>query len=504
MISRSDFESLNLSYEVTMQLLLVALGLSYIITLYFMSNPLKHTKKFMWRRFLNWFPLGMTYSFMYMGRYNLNVAKNALGDLMTKDDFGFIGGVGFTTYALGLFLIGPVVDRIGGKKGILIGSLGSAIFNGIMGIVLFMYMNGTLHASLVTTFTVLYALNMLFQSFGAVSTIKVKSYWFHVRERGTFGAIFGSLISIGVYFAFDWGEAIANAVKLDRDTSKPSMIYDLMNSLFALNGRTIPAVWLIFFIPAMILLFWGFIDLILLKDTPDECGFARLETHDASHGEKQGHYNYGELIKKIFSNKIIWIIGAIEFSSGILRNGVLQWYKIYAKETHMGIEHITTNWGFWGCVTGILGGFLAGTISDKVFHSKRAPVAGIMQMAMFVAVLAMIFTISSNGMVVGIAAVSIMCSVIGVHSIMSGTATADFGGKKASATATGVADAFAYLGSAVQSFALGKLTTHSWSYWPMFLLPFTLLGLFFAYKIWNYLPAATKKYLEEVEKKKVH
>jgi len=64
-------------------------------------------------------------------------------------------------------------------------------------------------------------MNMLFQSFGAVSTIKIKSFWFHVRERGTFGAIFGTLISLGVYFAFDWGGAIAGAVQLDQPTPPP-------------------------------------------------------------------------------------------------------------------------------------------------------------------------------------------------------------------------------------------------------------------------------------------
>jgi OPA family glycerol-3-phosphate transporter-like MFS transporter len=94
-------------------------------------------------------------------------------------------------------------------------------------------------------------------------------------------------------------------------------------------------------------------------------------------------------------------------------------------------------------------------------------------------------------------------AVIGVHSIMSGTATADFGGKKASATATGVADAFSKAGASVQSFVIGIIATKSWSYWPMFLLPFTILGLVFAIKMWNVLPPATRKYLEEVEKKKV-
>lgn len=485
-----------------MQLFLVCLALSYIIVLYFISNPLKHTKKFMWRRFINWFPLGMTYAFMYMGRYNLNVAKTALGDLMTKEDFGFIGGVGFTVYALSLFFIGPLVDRIGGKRGILLGSIGSAIMNGLMGGILYLFLNNRLKTNLVTAFSITYGLNMLFQSFGAVSTIKVKSSWFHVRERGTFGAIFGTLISLGVYFAFDWGEAIANAVKINHGT-EPSAIYNFLNSLILLEGRTIPALWLIFFIPAIILIFWALIDVILLKDTPDDAGFDQFETHDASHGDHEKKYSYKKLMKKVFSNKIIWTIGIIEFTSGILRNGVLQWYKVFAKETGFGVHHITSNWGFWGCITGIIGGFSAGWISDHLFNSRRAPSAGIMQVVMFFAIGAMAIFLTSNPLIVGGAAVMVMMAVIGVHSIMSGTATADFGGKKASATATGVADAFAYAGSAVQSFALGILTTKSWNYWPLFLLPFTLIGLFFAVKMWRDIPEATKNYLADIANKKV-
>jgi len=33
---------------------------------------------------------GMTYAFLYMGRYNLAVAKNALGALMSNEEFGLI------------------------------------------------------------------------------------------------------------------------------------------------------------------------------------------------------------------------------------------------------------------------------------------------------------------------------------------------------------------------------------------------------------------------------
>ena len=78
-----------------------------------------HSREFRIRRFLNWFPMGLTYAFLYMGRYNLTVSKNALGDLMTKADFGTIFGAGTITYAFAFLINGPLTDRIGGKKGLL-------------------------------------------------------------------------------------------------------------------------------------------------------------------------------------------------------------------------------------------------------------------------------------------------------------------------------------------------------------------------------------------------
>src|SRR3954469_5890975 len=95
----------------SMQLLVVAALLTYIITLYFMRNPMKHSRKFMWKRFLSWFPLGMTYSFMYMARYNLDALATA--DVVTKAQKSQISGMGFLVYALALFTTGPLIDKIG-------------------------------------------------------------------------------------------------------------------------------------------------------------------------------------------------------------------------------------------------------------------------------------------------------------------------------------------------------------------------------------------------------
>src|SRR5436190_13253349 len=229
-----------------MSLSIVFICLALVVGIYFYNNPLKHGPWFLSRRFINWFPLGMTYSFLYMGRYNLTVAKNALGGLMSNEEFGLIFAAGTVTYAFSFLVNGPLVDRIGGKKGILIAAIGAAAANIALGVITWLVLTNRLHVRLVGIFSVTYALNMYFQSYGAVSIIKVKANWFHVRERGVFGAIFGTLISFGVFFAFEWGQAIIDMTKVS--TSAPAhALHAVMRTLFVPAGSTIDATWAVFF-----------------------------------------------------------------------------------------------------------------------------------------------------------------------------------------------------------------------------------------------------------------
>jgi OPA family glycerol-3-phosphate transporter-like MFS transporter len=307
-----------------MDLIFVGIFLVVVIWLYFRNNPLAHGSKFMFRRFINWFPLGMTYAFLYMGRYNLNVCKNALDHSISNIQFGWIFGAGTTIYAASLFLNGPIVDKMGGKKGILLAAVGAALANAAMGLSTYLFLHDRLPFNLAWTLAVLYSINMFFQSYGAVSIIKVKAYWFHVRERGTFGAIFGTLISFGVYFAFDWGQAIANASKIHVE-GQPTLLQRLFQTLFAVDTGTTDAIWLVFFIPAVIMLGWAVIDLWLIKDTPEEAGFAGFDPHDASSDEMHIEFSKLDLMKRIFTNPIILTVAFVEFTSGVLRNCIMQW-----------------------------------------------------------------------------------------------------------------------------------------------------------------------------------
>jgi OPA family glycerol-3-phosphate transporter-like MFS transporter len=480
----------------------VSIFLALVIGLYFYNNPLHHGRWFMLRRFINWFPLGMTYAFLYMGRYNLNVSKNALGNLMTKEDFGVIFAVGTWAYALSFLINGPLVDRIGGKKGIIIAAIGSSLANLAMGVLTYFVVTGKVTSKIVLGYSVIYAINMYFQSYGAVSIIKVKAYWFHVRERGVFGAIFGTLISFGVYFAFDWGGAIVRMTQAT-PAARGGWLQDLLRWMFALEGSTVDATWAVFFIPGGILLIWALLDWWLIKDTPEEAGFPQLDTHDASSGQMHIHLTAMDLLKKVFGSPLMLLVAFVELTSGVLRNGIMQWYLVFAKEVPQpGAEYFVEHWGLLLCVFGIIGGFGGGLMSDKFFQSRRGPPAAMLCGFMFVMVVLMIVFLKTSPQIVGWAAIMISMAVIGVHSLMSGTAAADFGGRKATATCSGIVDGFVYMGSGLQSISIGYLSGQNWLWWPVFLAPFALLGTGLAVKLWHDLPEATRKYIADVEKRK--
>jgi len=434
---------------------------------------LGHSAEFQRRRFLNWFPLGMTYAFLYMGRYNLAAAKNDLGDLISNEDFGTIKAVGTIVYGVSFLLNGPLTDRIGGRKTMLLAAGGSAFANIAMGVLL---VSGVT-TNIVLYFALLYGLNMYFQSFGAVSIVKVNASWFHLRERGTFGGIFGILISLGLYFAFDWCAMIAE------------------------NAET---QW-VFFIPAALLVTFFFATFVFVRDTPAEAGHADIDTGDGAlaAGDHAGKGGVKETIEGVMRiggmmlrNPVILVIAAIEFCSGFLRSALMDWYAIFRVQTHLD-NFIAGNGGLGQGGGGTLGGVIAGGISDHGFQSRRGPMASILYGVMLAGAIAMWVTLE-NGLVMSIIATVMMLAIIGVHGMLSGAASMDFGGKQNVGIVVGIIDGLVYLGQGVQYLTLGHMVptgdaatvAGNWNVWPLMMIPAALLGLALGSRIWNAKPAS--------------
>jgi len=460
----------------------------------------RHSRAFRIRRALNWFPLGLAYAFMHMGRYNLTVAKNALGDCLTKAEFGQIFGLGTLVYGLAFVVNGPLADRIGGRKTMLIGMLGSLLMNLLMGLTLYSAPRWHLEIPIASMFLVLYAINMYFQSFGAVGIVTVKAPWFHVRERGTLSTIFGMMISMGVYFAFDWGSAIVAAT---RGKLAPQLGYmsRAVRLLTGAGGSGADENWWIFFLPAMLLgIFWVVL-FIFLRNTPADAGFENFNTGEESISEHGEVLPAREIFFKLFRHPVLAVICCIAVCLGVLKNGTMNWYPIFAKETNINETFfIARNWGFMLLIAGVIGSVLTGWISDRFFQSRRAPMTAILCALVLVVSIVMCFTMTTSPWLLGISTMLIAMSVLGIQGILSATSTIDFGGSKNAGAAVGMVDGLFYAGMSLQSFASGYLTpigaaakhAQNWIAWPALLVPFAIAGFYFSLRIWSALPAASR------------
>ena len=153
---------------------------------------------------------------------------------------------------------------------------------------------------------------------------------------------------------------------------------------------------------------------------------------------------------KMLRNPVIMLIVAIEFCTGFLRNGVMSWYPKFAKATGMQEDFVATNWGMLLCVFGIVGGMFAGIISDRVFNSRRGPVASVLYAGITAGAIAMFFAL----------------------------------------------DGFVYLGTGLQSVIVGGLlpkneaaaVASNWIYWPMAMIPVAIVGLILCTRMWNAKP----------------
>jgi OPA family glycerol-3-phosphate transporter-like MFS transporter len=97
---------------------------------------------------------------------------------------------------------------------------------------------------------------------------------------------------------------------------------------------------------------------------------------------------------------------------------------------------------------------------------------------------------------VGWVMVFMTLAIIGVHGMLSGTASMDFGGKKNVGVAVGIIDGLVYLGTGTVSLVLGKVLPEgaaakiagNWRAWPIVMLPAALIGFALAMRLWNAKP----------------
>jgi len=425
-----------------------------------MSKP-SYPIEFRKRRAINWLTLGFTYSAMYMGRYNLSFANKSLSNDYgwDKTQIGAIITAALSIYGIAAIFNGPVADRIGGRKAMLIGASGTVVFNFLFGLGAYLGFLGT-GTFLLGYFATVWALNSYFQSYSALSLIKVNASWFHISERGVFSAIFGSMIQSGRALIFFIGGILVTILPWQGGFFVPSMIVGVMACLtykFVQNG-------------------------------PEDCGFDALDVQDASSGDKDA-VGLKYVFKKVFTSPVTLTIAAAEFCTGFVRHGFEQWFPRYMIEAQkLSLESGVFQKGAAAVViAGILGALFAGTISDWVFKSRRTPVAFVGYVIQIISLAIVWRAPGVTWVIIAFIANSFAISI--VHSMLSGTASMDFGGKKAAATAAGLFDGMQYIGGSVVGIGMGYLLDKfGWGVWGPSMIGFSVIGAILMLVLWNARP----------------
>ena len=451
------------------------------------------TPEFRRRRVVNWLSLGFLYAVFYMTRYNYTAVAPTLADLFgwKNTDLGVFETLMPLVYGLSVVFNGPLADRIGGKRAFLFGAVGVALMNFFFGmaglavvstavwegtgmarhvVVPAVFKFGISGGMILTMMAIVWGLNGFFQSFGALSIVKVNAQWFHVRERGTFAGIFGVLIRMGLLLAF----------------------------------QGVPLILLVlpwqyaFWIPGICVVVLLLENAFFMYNSPKDAGLGDFETGDEVELDADKPSSLKYVVQKVFASPVMWMIALGSMMIGFVRRSVVDaWWPKYFVDFHGAnraafatyAPYVIATWGI--ALAGIAGGFVFGIASDRTFGGRRAPVItfGFIGMAVVLALFGVSDMLNFGPIVAACCLVLLSFFVNGAHGMIGGAASMDFGGKKAVATAAGLFDGMQYLAGAFVGVGVGYITTTwGWNAWHWAPIPFALIGAFVMSRLWNAVP----------------
>ncbi|MBA3543280.1 MAG: MFS transporter [Chthoniobacterales bacterium] len=425
----------------------------------------KYPPGFRPRRGLNWFLIGLLYASFYTCRYNFRWATPGM-----VAEFGFskfqitsMLSAWALAYGTGQLINGLLTDRIGGKKAMLIGAVGTIAINLVYGF-----------ASLISTFatfSLIWLINGYVQSFGAPGMIKMNAAWFHRTERGTFAGIFGFMIQLGQF-------AINNLAPVILAGFTVGMLVVAQG-----DWR-----WL-FRIPPLITAAAAILLAIFVKQTPEEAGHPNVIEHAGETAGAAVTTSIRESFVTIFTHPLVWFYAIAYACTGAVRNSSDQLAILYF------VEQLKLNMEakppavFWTMnlmpLVAVIGSFSAGIISDKVFKGHRSPVAmGLYFLETIVILVAAVVIMSGMvgptpaGLFLGcLFLVLISLTANSTHAIVGTAAPMDIGGRKMAGFASGVIDSFQYYGAAIALPATGWLIDkYGWGVWYPTMASFGAIG----------------------------
>eukprot|EP00792_Barthelona_sp_PAP020_P009698 TRINITY_DN3314_c4_g4_i1.p1 TRINITY_DN3314_c4_g4~~TRINITY_DN3314_c4_g4_i1.p1 ORF type:complete len:483 (+),score=124.80 TRINITY_DN3314_c4_g4_i1:45-1493(+) len=407
-------------------------------------NVRGYPERFIRIRTATWLLMGLSYAVLFMGRYHWSkLNQKDIFPTLNQNDISTIISYGLVAYAVSIIINGNLIDVIGAKIGMCLGTCGS----GIMNIVIYYILKANFEHQ-VFILIVANMFNNFFQSFGSLSICKVGVYWYHQSERGFFGGIFGVVVGFGFFLAFN----MIGFIYQQTDCNQPFLVAGL--------------VMLIFFL----------LNLFFLKPKPTLYGFAAIEGTEETKRSPNESVSFLDAAKSIFSKPIFYFFIVIEMFVGMIRDGVLSfdnsWMDSFFAPSIVKVVHPEKQLAdFLVTLGSMFGSLISGIISDVVFDSRRQPVALLGVISYLANVGLMLFAnYIGNPWIAAISVGIATISFSSVHGIITSTCAMDFAGSAATGTAVGLLDGFQKAGSALgTSIMKGWVISKEFSHWMYFL-----------------------------------
>ena len=408
----------------------------------------------------------LIYAGLYFTRQAFSVAKVGLGGAgrpavtVPRESLGSVDSAYLTTYMVGQFLFGALGDRFGPRKLLLAGltlSVAAAVLSGF--------------STGVTAFVAFAALQGVAQATGWSNTSKVMASWFSVPERGRVIGWWCTHYTVGAAIALPFAGWAMQAVGSKESPYWPAAFW----SSAAVVGAIGVLAW------------------FTLVERPEDLGLPPIEVYhkdddllaevneSASVEEPvvEAHALEAQdrswaVIGEVLRQPGVWLLAIAYFPVKLARYSFYFWGPKYVSES-LGSSALDSAWYAAAMPLGGLVGVIAiGYVSDKLFQSRRAP-ATILSLVLAAGMTLIGFWPVHSAWLMGVFFFSVGAFLFGPDSIISATASMDFGTKRAAGTSTGFVNGVGSIGAILGGYLPGKITTEAdWT--PIFYVMF--FGLF--------------------------
>ncbi|MDR1401326.1 MAG: MFS transporter [Endomicrobium sp.] len=398
------------------------------------------------------------YAVFYLVRKNFSMAMPGMEEELgiTKVQLGvFLTSHGII-YGVSKFLSGFAADRFSSRHLLVCGLLMCSMCNIIFG-----------SSSTLVVFGVVWVVNGLFQGMGFPPIARLLTHWIPPKELATKMSIWNTSHSIGAGLA-----------------------YVICGCLVSLGWR-----WC-FYIPSIIALMCVVFIWFSICDTPKSVGLPEMDESavDSEKCEQVAFAAAGKLssaeyrrflVKKVFKNKAIWILGVANIFVYILRFAVLDWGPMLLKEWK-GLSLSNAGWVVAAFeIAGVFGILLSGWVTDKFFNGKSHRVCVIfLILASFFIFL--FWRISSAPPWLNVTFLVLSGFFIYGPQALGGIATANIATRRVAAAAVGFHGFWGYLSTVITGLGIGVIAARfGWSYTLGFVFYAGLIGAFVFALIWN-------------------